>query len=285
MITLPDDFIPEDYQATVYHYCSLSTFMKIVEGKSLWLTSIDKMNDYAEGNWLTHIVSELCSEKLAAKVGERDLFNNLIKKIPEYIESRLPYMSCFSEQEDLLSQWRGYAEGGRGVAIGFKTRALKQRMQPFFGEELPTNPGYCNGLAKVHYPDKDKLRNWLSPVLDRLAVPQNCVDVGKGLSNYALLFKNPAFKEEGEWRIVATPQRKFVCGWSIKDPNLSGALKFRHTEKGLSSYFQLPIQSTDITKVVLGPLNQSESIDVRAFLCARLGGRIRVSRSTATYSG
>lgn len=29
------------------------------------------------------------------------------------------YAACFSEEKDLLSQWRGYANNGAGVAIGF----------------------------------------------------------------------------------------------------------------------------------------------------------------------
>ncbi|MCL2790807.1 MAG: hypothetical protein FWD79_09215 [Desulfobulbus sp.] len=69
MVTLPEKYhfsYPDT--SIVYHYCSLSTFMKIVEGKSLWLTSIDKMNDYAEGGWFVHIINKLCSEKLFVNV-------------------------------------------------------------------------------------------------------------------------------------------------------------------------------------------------------------------------
>ncbi|MCL2790806.1 MAG: DUF2971 domain-containing protein [Desulfobulbus sp.] len=170
--------------------------------------------------------------------------------------------------------------------MGFKISNLEQRMQSFFREELPVSPGYKKGCTKAHYPDRDELKSWLDPVLNKLD-DKNYIDVAKELSESSLLFKNPAFKEECEWRIVATPRRnpqsKYV--WEIINEELSGSLKFRHTEKGLSSYFKLPIESCDITDIVLGPLNQSESIDVKAFLWSKLKKNIKVSRSAATYCG
>ena len=33
---------------------------------------------------------------------------------------------CFSESEDQLSQWRGYAQNGKGLAIGFDKRILEE---------------------------------------------------------------------------------------------------------------------------------------------------------------
>ena len=33
--------------------------------------------------------------------------------------------ACFSESEDQLSQWRGYAQNGKGLAIGFDKEILE----------------------------------------------------------------------------------------------------------------------------------------------------------------
>lgn len=33
---------------SIYHYCSLDTFLKIVQNKSTRLSDIEKSNDYAE---------------------------------------------------------------------------------------------------------------------------------------------------------------------------------------------------------------------------------------------
>lgn len=285
MFELPTQYhiYPQSASEIVYHYCALDSFMKIVEGNSLWLTPIDKMNDYAEGSWLTHIVSDLCKVKLASGIGSLDIFDTLIKNINACIRVKLPYMACFSSQRDLLSQWRGYADGGKGIAIGFERSVLEQSMLDFFQSELPSNPGYSSGLAKVFYSTTADLEPWLSPELDKVT-QHNYVDAARGLSEFALLFKNPSFSEENEWRIVAVPKRNlFASGWEIVHPALKVQLRFRPVAKGVSSYFEIPSTNSAIQDVVLGPLNKSETDDVVAFLANKLGRRIQVSRSAATY--
>ena len=36
------------------------------------------------------------------------------------------YVCCFSEEKDLLSQWRGYGSDGNGIAIGFNAQLLRK---------------------------------------------------------------------------------------------------------------------------------------------------------------
>lgn len=36
----------------LYHYCSLPTFQKIIEGRSIWLSDISKSNDSMELVWV-----------------------------------------------------------------------------------------------------------------------------------------------------------------------------------------------------------------------------------------
>lgn len=260
--------------------------MKIVERRTLWLTCLDKTNDYAEGSWLTHILRDLSLEKIAKGSGREDLFNALINQVTACVNQRIAYLACFSEHGDQLSQWRGYADSGSGVAIGFRTWKLEQSMMKFFKNELPNGAGYSNGLAKVYYPAPQELKGWLFPLLDQLVASADYVDMGRQLAEHALVFKNPAFREEGEWRIAATPARTpFARHWGIVDKTLSDCLLFRSTDKGISSYFELPLESDAISDVVLGPLNKSERDDIGAFLFSKLHRNIGVCHSSATYCG
>lgn len=43
------------------------------------------------------------------------------------------FVICFSENGDLLSQWRGYADNGRGVTIGFDYNTLQEYVKQNFG--------------------------------------------------------------------------------------------------------------------------------------------------------
>ena len=62
MVALPSEFMlnqNEITDRTIYHYCSMETFLKIIHSKTLWLTSVEKMNDFAEASWFTHLGSGL----------------------------------------------------------------------------------------------------------------------------------------------------------------------------------------------------------------------------------
>lgn len=41
------------------------------------------------------------------------------------------FVICFCEEGDKLSQWRGYADNGRGVSIGFSEQELRQYSEKY----------------------------------------------------------------------------------------------------------------------------------------------------------
>ena len=52
---------------------------------------------------------------------------------------------CFSESKDKLSQWRGYAQDGKGIAIGFNKDVLEElnqisKFHTAFGKVIYDNP-------------------------------------------------------------------------------------------------------------------------------------------------
>ena len=40
------------------------------------------------------------------------------------VPNTLPLIGCFSKNGDLLSQWRAYAEDGKGFSIGFDSNYI-----------------------------------------------------------------------------------------------------------------------------------------------------------------
>lgn len=85
----------------LYHYTSREVFWKIMETESFLARHILFSNDYEEN-----------------AIGKRKI-NHAMKNVG--IQSNdadaLPFMVCFCEKKDLLSQWRGYAQ--EGVALEF----------------------------------------------------------------------------------------------------------------------------------------------------------------------
>lgn len=111
----------------VYHYCSLQGFLGIIQNASLWMSDISKLNDgleyiYGRNKVKDRIEQEIAADAMHAWKNGYEVYNDL----PDSI---VTYVLCFSEKEDCLSQWRGYADDGKGMAIGFHKKVLEQLSQ------------------------------------------------------------------------------------------------------------------------------------------------------------
>ena len=57
------------------------------------------------------------------KINKLLTINDLLKEKSKKIKR---YICCFSGDGDLLSQWRAYADDGKGISIGFKKSGIKE---------------------------------------------------------------------------------------------------------------------------------------------------------------
>lgn len=217
-----EEQIPE----ILYHYCSVDTFVKIVQNKTLRLSEITKSNDSMECRWLEkEIIPDMLEAKLdelTYKEAEKQTevpdykFTSKIRQVLAkdrldyyfegdigFIENKLAFASCFSEKQDLLSQWRGYANDGYGVAIGFRTR--------MFSEITSMSYEMSIDLKKVLYNRKDQEKEVGLFVQECAQVILNENDSERDsairklvvrTSTPSVYIKNPAFAEEAEWRFI-----------------------------------------------------------------------------------
>lgn len=63
---------------------------------------------------------------LLTKINKTLCINNILKN---YTNETNKYICCFSADGDILSQWRAYANDGKGVSIGFNIEKLKKFLQ------------------------------------------------------------------------------------------------------------------------------------------------------------
>lgn len=93
----------------LYHYTDSTTALKILAEQELWMTHTDYLNDLNEGKELKERIEVHLEHKQAVKV-------------LDFLDSIMEAYACsFSEDGDLLSQWRGYCPTGNGFSIGFKS--------------------------------------------------------------------------------------------------------------------------------------------------------------------
>ncbi len=202
----------------VYHYCSVETMMSILSNHTLRATNIKKSNDYHEVvsciPTFQKAFTDACQEfRSYYRDSAFDLFVNnfdLDNTIESLInnDSLTYYCVCFSEEKDLLSQWRGYADDAKGVAIGFD--------EHFFSQF--TN--YCH--IKYHPIRYDRInicKDLKSYFLNQFELVKQNADAGPSDFDYiniaesflstmvynAIFCKDDSFSEEREYRIVYYP--------------------------------------------------------------------------------
>lgn len=129
----------------LYHYCSVEKFLKILQNKCLWLTDLACTNDKLEIKYGNEALLRHFERITSSKPSEE-----LISYI--FNANRVGYAFCMSENGNLLSQWRGYADFGKGVSIGFETDLLGiQKQYPWYNNNEPNF-----GIEKVIY-NEDKI--------------------------------------------------------------------------------------------------------------------------------
>jgi len=108
------------------------------------------------------------------------------------------------------------------------------------------------------------------------------LDLAFSLVNWALIFKNPSFKEEREWRIIHTPTD------SYKEPlNQLSELKFRLNSSKITTYFSYTFgeqfNSDLIKEIVIGPKCKMKKEEIEQFLGYNNLGKTKVIMSKSTY--
>lgn len=158
-----------------------------------------------------------------------------------------PYVTCFCEKGDLLSQWRGYA-GGHGWALGFDAEIL--------GSLATSWDPSDSTIQQITYGEVG-ISNAVERAVRLIApVPTGHPGV-KG--NYRSLvvcrrelarIKHPSFEEEHEWRLVLEQEGRAI---NEQDATQQDRLAFRDGPVGLTPYLPVRWPSKALREVVIGP--------------------------------
>lgn len=317
---------------TVYHYCSIETFMAIIQYKTLRLSDLNKTNDYMEKRWANQFIESVLKDNLKEEGIKIDLeenywyedgVNNHLqyykKNVKRVLNDKSPVLiTCFSQDKDKLSQWRGYGDDGRGVAIGFNYKKIKQlqknsklinvdniiysekKQKKELGEVINSVIMYVKNMHENDsFRVSDDFNEYFTNEFDVF-----CEVFQTSLDQISCFIKNPAFSEEREVRVVYKP--------GLPDPEVHGRLEpydikeYFEENKQVGKYNISPIKlnyrnnqlvafcdvnfsnliyENIIEEIVIGPKSKIEITDVYYFLLSNGydGNNIRISKSEATY--
>ena len=278
-------FTPSDGEI-LYHYCTPETFLALCSFKTLRFSDLFSMNDFMEVHWGYQTWQAAVAE--VRDVVGKDLIDDIEAIIHESRFKVLPLAACLSRNGDVLSQWRAYGADGRGYAIGFDSKILTQ---------LPVK------VLKVEYDRRTQIQEVKSFILaihdveSKEVTPRSldfiyaCAAFASNLAS----FKNPAFIEEDEVRLVhllnfqeSNETLKLVDagGTSLGAAIPPQQVKFHMKGSVPVAYLDIVFKSDEevrpIVEVVLGPKNDALPSGVSVFLetLAHSGVRIRTSRAS-----
>ena len=280
----------------VYHYCSLDTFYSIFCNSTIRLSNISKSNDSEEITYLLPEMKQFCSElfgKYNDAFSEKYRLNENF--VSDYFDSKFNelslnfYVACFSEEADLLSQWRGYANDARGVSIGFLTEAL-------YPLASSTSSNY--NFSQVRYSLDDLYEQVESYIVKNVRKDFtgdsradslfliNIVDTTLSTIFYnSMLYKNPHFIEEKEWRLVYNPLGNIrrvmdknsyydrlteVFSASTEKGGFARMpMKFHISDNKIVSHIDLSfssIKNSFVKEIIIGPKSNIDVLDLELFL-------------------
>jgi hypothetical protein len=284
----------------LYHYCSNAALVSILSSREIWASDLSLANDHLEGKWIRNVFEEYCRDKKVE--------NYLIERLSKQLENPMSFLGaagfCLSEDGDLLSQWRGYADDATGVSIGFN----KDYFEMLGQVKLERGDEFNASLKKIEY-QRDKQKEMIAEHADEIIdlakrgaglpltilggagdkdAENERLELSKKLWFLLLPFtfnmhamKNPAFQEEREWRLISHIVNRLnatVLGMSKMDFRASGNRLIPFRRISLE-----PLSEVSILEIILGPKNITPDNVVAAILARYNWKDVKVIRSTASY--
>jgi len=205
----------------LYHYTPVEGLKGILESRSIWCSHIKCFGDPLE--WLYG--EKLVKERIEiARLNEKDpnileMLDNLIPLIKTVNSTILDtYVACFCETDNLLSQWRGYADKGGGYCLGIPFKSdtkITYDRENFRHSQLSSLRKIIYNIDKQkHFVDKAiqyliestqraiarmEIENYTIPLGYFSSIAVDYVNI---LIEIIICLKNPVFSEENEWRLI-----------------------------------------------------------------------------------
>ena len=267
----------------IYHYCDSNAFFAICTNRKLWMNDLHSMNDFMELHWGYSIWEQSANTRIE-KYGKE-----FLDEIDEVIHfsgfQSLLLANCFSTDKDVLSQWRAYADDGKGYVIGFNAKELLglpiRALQVLYDKEqqIKEATATIDALYQLKQEDSNEFKTF-------------CNVFGYDLS----AFKNPAFIEEKEIRLIhlldfkkSNDFMKLVDkgGIYFGEDRKGEEIKFKIKQDIPTPYIELDFSNNNkinpIKEVVIGPKNEVMKTAIRIFLETIGIEKIEINKSNASY--
>ncbi|WP_405128672.1 DUF2971 domain-containing protein [Pseudoalteromonas sp. PB2-1] len=282
-----------DKNGLIYHYTSVQGFLGIIETQSLWVTSINGVNDSLEGKLHDTLLksaldnltlSPLDIIEFMEKYQKSNPVTPHLRKIPdmesnpEFIDTLrdlckesigelissslnfistalLPHICCFSQQRDKLSQWRAYGDDGKGIVLAFDRSEIEASINKDLGFPVEIRDVMYDKVEQESYSKKLVQRLIRHMIVSQSNDSLDSINASKDYFSSPLLFKHHSFNEEEEVRLIYNSN-------NAKDS------KFRCVNGNIVSYYEHTFPARSLKGIVLGSKCSllTDTNDFKAFI-------------------
>lgn len=284
----------------IYHYCDNKKMANILASKTLRMCDITKSNDYGEVKlFFPGILDALQDEYMIDPFvleyeGEYDekAFNGLLQREYDFLEHEFNkggvtnFVVCFCEEGDVLSQWRGYANDGKGCSLGFSIDELRNYCSKYNNiitlepVEYKTSEQMDEIIIKKARKILCTMKNMQEELKEEFISANTNEKTDKLLGFYfhqmivavlmdSLKYKDMSFNEEKEWRMYFKQQiykdpkhiyrdEEDNIFWDETIHLIRNKVEFNITDDDLIPYYPIDIKvisENSIKKIIAGPKN------------------------------
>jgi hypothetical protein len=268
--------MPKEILGELTHYTTLSGLMGIIDNRKLWASNASFLNDKAE---LLHgfEAAKLAVQGKTAEA-ERKWIRAVVEALSEIESEGLTdtFITCFCQQHDVLSLWRGYGGTEQGVAVTFDGNKIAQRLKKV--NSIPAEVIYAqvSTVKKFRASLKEGIKDlteW-EDVLGEYTAEGLIVDARKLVSELLPRFKHNGFRDEREFRFVVHGPKK-------------EEIKFRQKGGVIVPYVELSLGPTSlpINFITVGPGNDAQLTQksIELYLHAKGYGDVAVRKSDVPF--
>lgn len=285
----------------IYHYCSVQTFTNIIKNNTVRLYDLETMSDYSE---LALSKSGIC-DKIQSLYenkpfhfsydlnGTKNNNMNTFLSLTNFgsILKRGKTISCafcMSKEQDSLSQWRLYADNGKGVCLGFN----KKQMKKFIANDK------CYDLTPVKYIDDFNLleERFAAEILQKLKNLYESNSITE-LMDYrtkmlddiwhkAYQYKLKDYKLEQEVRLVYQKSTKIInASANLKDIQeaIDKSVDFDVGNSKIRLFKSVDLNKLALSSITLGPQNNIKRNNLQLFLAKYLTTDIQLYKSRIPF--
>jgi hypothetical protein len=252
----------------LYHYTTQEGLRNIIAQKNIWATNIHYLNDATEFSYAINLTVGELAKMHEEFPGTHAEFSDRVQHILYSNDKLNVYVSSFTEDGDLLSQWRGYCSDSNGFSIGLN-----------YGEILRLGQEQGFILSKCLY-DEGEQRTKISHILDEaykifiaeMNEQQIPLPPDRAISSFihnfveaAPFLKDPNFSEEAEWRLISSGNissfnLEFRAGKSMIIPYTEVKLTNNHNKLPIAEIIVGPTPHMDLSIISLRHFLESEKI-------------------------